>query len=272
MAAHIHSVGIDLGGTWIRLEAVDAQGRRVRSLKAPAPSWKDLPGFLKQTFRAWKACSPRRARPRHLVLGSRGVWTPQERNRLRRALRKLAQNVRVISDVEAAWHAAFKSGAGIVVISGTGSIAFGRDGRGRSQRAGGWGPLLGDEGSAFWIGKTWLHRTRGHDFVPRPSVRRTAALAPHILRLAHEGNRLAKEIVRDAQHHLADLACSLARRLRLKKLIPLSWAGSLLGNPGFRAGFLTALRRSGRRFQATAPGMTPAQAIAKLPSFPLPRG
>ncbi len=106
--ANIFSVGVDLGGSWIRLEAVDPTGRRVRSLKYPSPTLSELPSFLKKRFRAWKA------RPRLLFVASRGVWTPSERSQLKESLRSLAKTVTVMSDVEAAWYTAFGSqGAGI---------------------------------------------------------------------------------------------------------------------------------------------------------------
>jgi N-acetylglucosamine kinase-like BadF-type ATPase len=58
----------------------------------------------------------------------------------------------VVNDVVAAWAAATDAQPGIGVISGTGSNVFGVGRDGRSWRAGGWGHLLGDEGSGYWIG------------------------------------------------------------------------------------------------------------------------
>ena len=58
----------------------------------------------------------------------------------------------VVNDVVAAWAAATDASAGVGVISGTGSNVFGVGRDGRSWRAGGWGHLLGDEGSGYWIG------------------------------------------------------------------------------------------------------------------------
>src|ERR671935_277939 len=80
-------------------------------------------------------------------------------------------------------------GAGVLILAGTGSIVIGRDRRGRWARAGGLGPLLGDEGSGFWLGRAWLRATtQGEDFLParrliqaRDPVRRIAALAPGVI-------------------------------------------------------------------------------------------
>jgi glucosamine kinase len=61
----------------------------------------------------------------------------------------------VINDVVGAWATATGAGPGVAVISGTGSNVFGVGGSGdqsRAWRAGGWGHLLGDEGSGYWLG------------------------------------------------------------------------------------------------------------------------
>src|SRR2546426_12051867 len=49
--------------------------------------------------------------------------------------------------------AAFGRGPGVVVIAGTGSIAYGRNAAGQTARAGGWGFAISDEGSGYWIGR-----------------------------------------------------------------------------------------------------------------------
>jgi len=61
--------------------------------------------------------------------------------------------VDVVGDMETSLEAAFGQGSGIIVIAGTGSIAYGRDKTGNTLRAGGWGFEIGDEGSAHWIGR-----------------------------------------------------------------------------------------------------------------------
>src|SRR5262245_29649631 len=58
----------------------------------------------------------------------------------------------VINDVVGAWATATGAGPGVGVISGTGSHVFGVGRDGRAWRAGGWGHLLGDEGSGYWLG------------------------------------------------------------------------------------------------------------------------
>ena len=66
----------------------------------------------------------------------------------------LSSPIDVVGDMQIALEAAFDTGPGVIVIAGTGSIAYGRDQQGRTVRAGGWGFAIGDEGSAQWIGRS----------------------------------------------------------------------------------------------------------------------
>src|SRR5204862_47365 len=93
------------------------------------------------------------------VATARAVWTAAERRAVKRGLRRAAARVHVISDAEAALLGAHDAQPGVLVLAGTGSIVLGRDAAGRLARAGGLGPLIGDEGSAFWLGREWLRRT-----------------------------------------------------------------------------------------------------------------
>lgn len=262
------AVGVDLGGTWIRILALHGDGRQ-RSITERAPSLPELPGLLRRHWRR------RRLRPRDvgaLVVASRGVWTAVERRAQEQSLRGLARRVRVIPDVEAAYLGALDQQPGVLVLAGTGSIVLGRNSSGRFKRAGGLGPLLGDEGSAFWIGRQWLRATsRGEDFEPARRIVRApdavaliAALAPGVLRRAGRGHREARRIVTDAQALLAGLMLAVARDCRLRAPVATSWAGSLLADARFRAGLWRAARRRGLRITPRAPGDSPVRVAARL--------
>lgn len=209
---------------------------------------------------------------RLLVVASKGVWTAAERRRQGQRLQALAHRVRVISDAEAAYLGALGHGAGVLLLAGTGSMALGRDARGRWARAGGWGPLLGDEGSAFWIGRQWLRATmhgrgalRARRILGSPDpVARVAALAPGVLRRAREGSREARRIVARSQDALADLLLGTSRELRLRAPITASWAGGLLKDARFRSGVWRAARRAGVRVKPEPPRESPATAVGRL--------
>ncbi len=178
----------------------------------------------------------------------------------------------MLSDAQAAALGALGGRAGVLVLSGTGSIVLGRSERGRWARAGGLGPLLGDEGSGFWLGREWLRATTdGEDVMPARRlvqsanpVARIAALAPAVIRRARRGDRRARAIVADAQRHLAAFAADVARRLGLAAPVDVSWAGSVMGDAWFRRGVARALARTGVRARWHAPIEAPVIAAARL--------
>ena len=258
-------VGVDAGGTWVRVRAM-ADMRRVASLTHPASAVPELATFL---HTVWRRRGWTRTQVTALVVAARGVWLPRERRVLRRRLAGLARRVDVIADVEAAWHATLGAEHGVLVLSGTGSIALGRDARGRWARAGGLGPLLGDEGSAFWIGREWLRatadeRVRRRFATALHAVRAVAALAPRVVARARRGQRPAARIVADAQAHLAAQAAAVARALRLPAPIVIGGAGSVMDDRWFAAGVRQALARAGVRANWRESGGEPVDAAVRL--------
>ena len=88
-------------------------------------------------------------------VGGSGAGRTELANIVRAILRELLTTpVVVVGDMEIALEAAFDAGPGVIVIAGTGSIAYGRNSEGIAARAGGWGFAIGDEGSAHWIGRS----------------------------------------------------------------------------------------------------------------------
>ena len=154
---------------------------------------------------------------------------------------------------------AFGDGPGLLLIGGTGSIAWGRTADGRTARTGGWGQRLGDEGSGFALGLGALraavcaHDGRGpmtslleaalaHAEVPAPEQLvgwtaraekgEIAALAPVVAEAAAEGDDVAKALVAEAARDLALHVSTLQRRLSPWEETPtLALAGGLLA-PG----------------------------------------
>ena len=256
-------VVVDLGGTWVR---VVASGPGHRAFRARTPGVAGLPAMLDRLWRRWRLS---RRDVAALGVASRGIWTAGERRALARRLRRFAPRVVAISDVEAAYLGALGDTAGVLLLAGTGSISLGRDRRGRFTRAGGLGPLLGDDGSAFAIGRAWLRagsmppaRVRRIATAP-DAVARVAALAPSGLRRARRGDRAARRVVADAQRALADLAVRAAPRIGPGRPFPVSWAGGLLGDSRFRSGVWRALRRRGVAPRPVPPAVTAATPAAR---------
>lgn len=157
--------------------------------------------------------------------------------------RGLARAVRVGTDVEAAFRDAFGAeGAGILLVAGTGSVALARTAEGEAVRVGGWGRLLGDEGSAYRLAMDALRATlRAHDgravatelrerllaatgavepedlveFAAAAAKADVGALAPEVLRAADAGDAPARRIVQDAVRELVAHVEAAAGRARL---------------------------------------------------------
>jgi N-acetylglucosamine kinase-like BadF-type ATPase len=257
-------LGADVGATWIRVVARRGD-RRLGALRTLATDVGDLSRFFPSITRrrGWRGAAA-------LVVGSRGIWTAAERRALARKLARAAARVEVLSDAQMAHLGALGGATGVLILAGTGSIVIGRDLAGRWARAGGFGPLLGDEGSGFWLGREWLRATtQGEDFLParrliqsRDPVRRIAALAPAVIARARRGDRRARTIVAEGQRHLAAQALDVVRRLRVPSPVAVSWAGSVMDDAWFRAGVARALARAGVRARWRPPAMAPVEAAA----------
>jgi N-acetylglucosamine kinase-like BadF-type ATPase len=192
-----------------------------------------------------------------LVVGAAGAGRDTERNELRSALRveNVAPHVVVTTDIEIALVAAFQQGPGIVVSAGTGSVAVGRDQTGKRHRIGGYGWQMGDEGSGYAIGRAalgavsravdgrspptalsarLLRATRSADFdalvrwAAGASPAEVAALAPHVLQVAAEGDPLAQGIADYAARELSQLAICLLPRMDITPPVRVAVTGGLL--------------------------------------------
>jgi len=104
-----------------------------------------------------EACRDANINPQQVLracIGAAGAGRPEIAGIVREMVAEIVSGeIEVVGDMEIALRAAFGAGPGVIVIAGTGSIAFGRDAQGRTARAGGWGFAVSDEGSAHWIGR-----------------------------------------------------------------------------------------------------------------------
>ncbi len=184
------------------------------------------------------------------VAGAAGCDTPASRDRMRELLTALlpASRVEVVHDARLVLAAAGID-VGIVVIAGTGSVAYGRGPDGREARAGGWGHLLGDEGSGYWVVREAVRRVLraydrgepGGELAVR-LLRATGAADPleltdlfHRRReparwaaLSHAAMEAEPSLVQAAAAELAGMATTVAGRLGLHRPVVLA-GGMLLG-------------------------------------------
>lgn len=164
------------------------------------------------------------------------------------------------SDIEIALVGAHGARRGVIALAGTGSVAYGVSESGEGLIVGGWGYLIGDEGSGFWLGLRAVQiAAREYDHAPEPpsalaqrvlaaleipngralirkiygearvDVRGIAALASLLLDAADAGDTRAQEAVDQGARALAGLVATLERRLNLTQP-PVALAGSLLQN------------------------------------------
>jgi N-acetylglucosamine kinase-like BadF-type ATPase len=161
----------------------------------------------------------------------------------------------VTNDAVIALAGATAGGQGIITIAGTGSIAFGRNAEGRIMRAGGWGYIYGDEGSAFDIARQalraavrmeegWGPSTRLHAvlleatessnanevlhrfYMPDWPRQRVATLAKLVDATAREGDGVATAILHGAAQQLATLASAIRSQLwKTAEAVPVAYIG-----------------------------------------------
>ncbi len=95
-----------------------------------------------------------------LCIGSAGVDQPGNVQVLCHTLRDLQLTcpLKVVNDAEIVLESEAPNSSGVVLIAGTGSVCYGKNMSGCSVRAGGWGHLVGDEGSGYWMGKEAVRR------------------------------------------------------------------------------------------------------------------
>jgi N-acetylglucosamine kinase-like BadF-type ATPase len=207
----------------------------------------------RQEGRVWRS-----ARIAAACFGLAGIDSPEDEAEVSRWVREQAITPRfaVINDSELILAAGTPEGWGVALVGGTGSVCLGRTREGRTIRVGGWGPIIGDEGSGYQIAISALHRVTQTadgradakallDAVLRHwSLREAGALIRHVhaeamtpsdiaglasvvLDLATRGDAHAKAIVEEAASDLARHVQSVVKKMGVAKP-PLALAGGLL--------------------------------------------
>jgi glucosamine kinase len=278
-------VGVDGGGSLTRVIVADDRGRTLASAEAAGSSIR--PGAAERSAEIIAAavhdalgkCETQPDLVSVLCAGVAGAGRDSERHALWQGLidRDLAEEIVVHGDAAIALEDAFADGPGILLISGTGSIAFGRSPAGRNERCGGWGSVCGDEGSGAWIGRRALSvvtaasdgrepdtaligavltATESHamtDLIPWAAAATPATLAtlaPVVITVAETGDLRANSILSAAAEELVIHVRTLARSLFADERAgcPVALSGGLLA-PG------TALRkRVEHRLRTAVPG------------------
>jgi N-acetylglucosamine kinase-like BadF-type ATPase len=243
-------LGIDAGGTKTVCLVADEQGRVLGSARGPGANLASLGELevekvLHEVME--QAMLGQSGAPAVICLGIAGVDRAEDAAIIRSIMRRIGNKapVLVVNDALIALEAGAGDGPGIVLIAGTGSICYGRNERGQAARAGGWGYILADEGSGWWMGQRAIQavmrqadgrgpatsltsRVLAHFGVTDASMlvfevyyhdprrRLIAGLGPALQASVDEGDAVAREIVADAAGELALAARSVAEKLEMR--------------------------------------------------------
>ena len=241
-------LGIDGGGSKTRCAVGDKSSLLATAAAGPSNITRVGEARARESLHQaiHDACAAAKIDPRQLrraCIGAAGAGREEIASIVRRIVAEVIPGeIEIVGDMRIALEAAFGAGPGVVVIAGTGSIAYGRNAKGSTARAGGWGFALSDEGSAHWIGRmavATLLRVQDNDARLEPEASplfnelkaawkldslgqlvRTAnstpdfaALFPAVQSAASAGDAVAQRILAQAGVELAQLASIVIRRL-----------------------------------------------------------
>jgi len=258
----MHVLGIDAGGTKTVCLLANERGEVLSQARASGANLQVMGefGVEKILYRVMEdTLGGRDIRLDAICLGIAGVDRPRDAQTINGIMRRISQKTPtlVVNDALVALVAGAGDQAGVVIVAGTGSIAYGRDSKGRAARAGGWGYLLGDEGGGFWIGRAALsavvrqfdHRgpaTLLTDLVLQQMQLSTPAEVIHVIydrglqrhaiaglaglvqRAMADGDAVAAEILDRASGELAGAAASVVTRLAMRgDVFPTVLAGGM---------------------------------------------
>lgn len=247
------AAGVDRGGTSIRIVLINGRGSVIRQAAHPTTTIKRLPALLIKTAADWKLAP-------HVpfVIATRGAMTKKwKKPFLLEKLKGRLNLLDVIPDAQAAYLAAHGSGDGVLLIAGTGSVAFLKRRNGRFEKIGGYRPVGGDPGSGLWIGARFLKTAKMGK--KDPVCRNKASYAAIAIREAKNGDPEAAELIREAHERLADILAGAVKKQqartalrpasRLKKRVAgttepirVALAGGLMNNAFFRNTFISRAR------------------------------
>jgi N-acetylglucosamine kinase-like BadF-type ATPase len=255
-------VGVDAGGS--HTEAVVADELLTIRARVRGPAGVVRPGGLPAAARAIVG-TVRQALteagvtglPRALVVGAAGAGREQERRALGDALLEahVAHRVEVTTDAAVALESVFRHAPGILLIAGSGSIAYARDPSGVVWRAGGLGWQFGDEGSGYALGRAALSAIGKASDGRGPATALSAAVARHLgadsldalvhwsgaappgavaalakvaQEVAQDGDQVAQALVGVAAEQLALHVLALLQRFPADAVVPFALAGGIL--------------------------------------------
>ncbi|MFZ5518109.1 MAG: N-acetylglucosamine kinase [Candidatus Zhuqueibacterota bacterium] len=258
-------IGVDGGGTKTELVLIDNSGNYIGRAKVGSSNYQAIGGEkLKEILLSGfsdllKSTNVLSQKVDHVFLGLAGAGRESDRKEIKALFQntEFQDKITVDSDAIVALAGAFGTAPGIIIISGTGAICFGKNSEGKVMRSGGWGYLLGDEGSGYYIGrkaimaalkyfdgrgeKTRLRQVLEQHFnlqsieliiplVYQNKIDRVAIaqLAPMVFEQATKGDVVSDEIIRGTGRELGKLAKAVAEKLNFaNEEIKVAFIGSI---------------------------------------------
>ena len=247
-------LGVDGGGTNTRAAILDRDGRLRGEGRADAANFLRVglsTALSNIRIAIDNACRTAGVETHQIAaacFGLAGVGNSKHRREMEHALKTALRIPRmsIETDARVALAGATNLEPGVVIIAGTGSIAYGVNHRREYARAGGWGPAMGDEGSGYYIGRRALaavvsaydHRSQPTSMTedvcrhfgvstppelppviyesPTKVMREVAELAKIVVRAARDGDAAARIILTEAAVELARAVVAVIERLHLQ--------------------------------------------------------
>lgn len=256
-------IGVDGGGTKTEAVAYDLNGKRISEGKA---GYGNLLLNEKQAIiniiDAIEQClvSLKNEECQYICLGLAGYGGVKNTKGIKDVLDKTFNIPFTIVNDGIIAHAALLQGKdGILTISGTGSVSIGVH-NGMEKLAGGWGHILGDEGSGYWIAmQVFIKMTQEEDagfnysdltklilaklgyrsvlelkkFIYSATKAEIASFVPIIVQQAKAGDDFSKNILKQAGYHLAKTTLAVCKKLNFDNNVTIAIKGSILTNIPF---------------------------------------
>lgn len=259
--------GIDGGGSTLRIVVVDADLREV-ALQTSDTANPNIIGYdaaqahIRKVLKAALAgIDPNKIRA--VGVGIAGASKHHAAAWLRETVQPVLPEALVVpsSDNEIALVGALGKREGLLILAGTGSVGYGINAAGEQLQVGGWGYLIGDDGSGYWFGMQALRRfTQDYDRDPQTlsrlgklvqdaiavqsfgdtigwlyksgdyPVKKVASLAGLVLQAADAGDAGAQGIISEGVDYMAGLVGVMRSRLKMPEDVEIGFAGGLLEN------------------------------------------
>lgn len=255
-------LGIDAGGTKCELMIADANLKKIYESKFKSLHYSVvgakviaekfsvlIKDILKKNKLDIKNC-------KGICIGLAGAREDADRNLLKKEFSKRLKfdKIRIETDTMTGLYGAFNGADGLILISGTGSVLFGKS-QNKIYRIGGWGRILGDEGSGYWIGLQALkHAAKEYDLLnikPRTTLAKAIKkehglsekniveqvfhgsfpiqnVAPLVMKLAGKKDKTCMKIVNEAIDGLLYHLETFIKVARRKKPIDVAFIGSII--------------------------------------------